>query len=214
MRGLVEYYQETKMLNMTKDIIKYILIGAILIFSIVNFLNPKIEYVDVPVRIEVPVPVIEKVHDTVYVPKPYEVLVESPVNEELTDSLSKANTVIDSLKAYKDFTVKRKYTQVFDDSTQTITVFAETTGTLDALQASYKTKPRTVVLDTVLSIPVPKYNEFYGGFSVGMPINEEPAFGVTPILKADLYLKTKTNRIISLSLDTRQHVFIGYAWRF
>ena len=120
---------------------KYGLLGIGFAFMLLYFFSPRVKHVKVPIKIEVPVPVIQKEFDTVYVPKPYKVLKDAPINKKLKDSLSKAKSVIDSLNAYKNFAIKRKYTQIFDDSTQTITVFAETTGTLDALQAKYKTKP-------------------------------------------------------------------------
>jgi hypothetical protein len=197
-----------------KDNLKYIVIGVILIFGIINFINPKIEYVDVPVRIEVPIPSIKKVHDTVYIPVPYKVLVNSPVNKKLSDSLDKANTIIDSLKAYKDFVIKRKYTQVFDDSTQTITVFAETTGTLDALQASYKTKPRVISLDTIIKVEIPARSMFFYGGSIGLPVFDNNTLNVTPVFKADLYLKTKKDLLINLSVDTDGRVWGGYSIKF
>ncbi len=197
-------------MNIIKNNWKNLLISAGIVFGMLYFLNPKIEEVEVPVRIEVKVPVIEKVHDTIEKPVPYKVLVDSPVNEQLRDSLSEAKSVIDSLRAYKAFTVKRQYTQSFDDETQTITVFAETTGTLDKLQASYKTKPKTILLDTVLTIKVPKYNKFFGGISVGVPVNNN----IKPIFKADLYLKTKNNNLWNISFDTQRIVWIGHAWEF
>lgn len=195
-------------------VIKNILVVVAVVFVALYFFNPRIEEVKVPVTIEVKVPVIEKVHDTIEVLVPYETLVNSPINKGLKDSLNKANTTIDSLRAYKAFTVKRKYSQIFDDSTQTITVFAETTGTLDKLQASYKTKPRSIVIDTILTIPIPKYNEFYGGFSVGVPIITNTGINPTPTFKADLYLKTKNNNIWSVSFDTNKTLWVGHAWQF
>lgn len=130
-----------------------VLVGMAIMFFIKK---PQIKEVKVPFRVEVEVPVIEKVFDTVF--EPQEIIKKVVVkNEKLIEEYKKAN---DSLKEalFNSAVTVREYREVFEDSTITITVGAKVTGTLNSLVAEYKTKPRIIVVDTTLTVDVPDYS--------------------------------------------------------
>lgn len=112
--------------------------------------------IDVPIKIDVPIPPIVDSFPPIVYPKPIKIPVTNPINKELQKELDKVKSERDSLKVYKEFVVKRVYKEKFEDSIQTIIVDAETTGTLDLLGVKYETKPRTIKVDTVVPIKLPK----------------------------------------------------------
>ena len=63
-------------------------------------------------------------------------------------------------------------------------------------------------------IPIPKYNEFYGGFELGIPVIKIPTLDVNPLIKGNLYLKTKKDRLWNLSIDSEGRILGGHAWKF
>lgn len=182
-------------------------IGAVVTFTLKQC---NTETIEVPVTIEVEVPVIEYVHDTIYdpVPVPYAV---KEVDTALVAEYKKAN---DSLKTelFEQAVKINTYKETFDDSIQTITVNAKTVGTLSSLSVDYKTKPRTIKVDTVLQIEVPKNDRSLSPYAeVGVPTNIGEI-----VFKAGIDYKTKNNWIFGLSYDTdkRRWIKIGKAFNF
>jgi len=206
----------------------YIIIG-LSILCILLFIKScdekEIIEIEVPVKVEVPVPVVEKEYDTIYYPTPTGYPVENPVNIDLKDKLNNAISIIDSLNTYKDFAIKREYKEVFDDSIQTITVSAETTGTLDKLQTTYKTKPRNVTLDTIvkLEVEVPFKTKFAIGGELGVPLQSIRDIYNTPegsiiikqpfVGKLNFFVDTK-KIIFNAAIDTDKRAWLGAAYKF
>ena len=162
------------------------------------FILPReVEEIQVPINVEVPVPVVEHVFDTIIKPVPVynEVTV---VDTSLVESYRRAN---DSLrqKLFEEAVTIRDYREIFEDSIQTITVDANVTGTLNKLNASYKTKPRTVTLDTTVTAKVPiKKNSVTLYVEAGLPSTLEEA-----VFKYGADFKMKNNFVIGASKDTR-----------
>lgn len=137
-----------------KNIIITFIISFLLGGITVYFLK-KCKTKTITVEVEVPVPpIIDSFPYKVPVPKPYPV--ENPINKELAHKLNEANNIIDSLKVYKEFAVKRSYTEVFEDTIQTITVDAEATGTIDLMRVKYIQKERTIKVPIEIETPITK----------------------------------------------------------
>lgn len=136
------------------------------------------EVIKVPVKIEVPIPPVKDSFPSIDNPKPIEpsnpIYIKNPINKILQDSLNKVITERDSLRIYKEFTVKRQYQEKFEDSIQTIIVDTETTGTMDKIKVKYEQKPRTIIIDTVTPIKVPKQVKFSAGGELILPDTESP----------------------------------------
>lgn len=182
-----------------------VLIGMAIMFFI---RKPQIKEVKVPFRVEVKVPVIEKVFDTVY-PK---AKVVKEVDTSLVEQYKKAN---DSLKKalFKSAVTVREYKEVFEDSTITITVGANVTGTLNSLIAEYKTKPRVVVLDTTLTVDVPDYSRSISVYGeLGMPTIQ--GIEASPVFKAGFDISNKRNWIWGGSYDTEKRVWLKLGKKF
>jgi hypothetical protein len=204
-----------KIYNDNKTNLIFIGFGIVIGIFLMYFMQkPTIKKVPFRVKIEVPVPVIKKEFDTIY--KPYPVYVKGEVKIDslyykewlkLTDSISRN-------KAYKNVITINEYNTKFEDDILTMNIYSKTRGTLLEIKPNYKTKPRIIPLDTTLNIPIPKYNEFYGGFEVGLPVMNMSTLDIQPILKGNLYLKTKKDNLWSLSFDSEGRGFVGHAWKF
>lgn len=202
-------------LDLIKKNWKDIAIAVGVVFIILYFVSPKVEEVEVPVTIEVPIPVIEKEFDTIKIPtpvyiksKPKKVIDSVYYNKykQLKDSVAK-----DSV--FKDAITINEYNTKFEDDTLTINIFSKTRGTLLEQVAKYKTKPRVIPFDTIIKVKIPPKAKLFGGFSLGVPIRESIT-DVEPIVKADLILKTKGDNLINLSFDNRGRAWVGVAWKF
>lgn len=185
-----------------------VLVGMAIMFFIKK---PQIKEVKVPFRVEVEVPVIEKVFDTVF--EPQEIIKKVVVkNEKLIEEYKKAN---DSLKEalFNSAVTVREYREVFEDSTITITVGAKVTGTLNSLVAEYKTKPRIIVVDTTLTVDVPDYSRsvvIYG--EVGMPTMQNTQ--APPVIKVGFDISNKKNWVWGGSYDTEKRVWVKIGKKF
>lgn len=182
-----------------------VLIGMAIMFFI---RKPQIKEVKVPFKVEVKVPVIEKVFDTVY-PK---AKVVKEVDTSLVEQYKKAN---DSLKKalFESAVTVREYKEVFEDSTITITVGAKVTGTLNSLIAEYKTKPRVVVLDTTLTVDVPDYSRSISVYGeLGVPTIQE--IEAPPVFKVGLDISNKKNWILGGSYDTEKRFWVKLGKKF
>jgi len=185
-----------------------VLVGMAIMFFIKK---PQIKEVKVPFRVEVEVPVIEKVFDTVF--EPQEIIKSVVVkNDKLIEEYKKAN---DSLKEalFNSAVTVREYREVFEDSTITITVGAKVTGTLNSLVAEYKTKPRIIVVDTTLTVDVPDYSRsivVYG--EAGMPTMQNTQ--APPVLKVGFDISNKKNWVWGGSYDTEKRVWVKIGKKF
>lgn len=199
---------------------KDIALIAGIVFTMMYFFKPKIKEVKIPIRIEVPVPVIENDFDTVKDPIPIPPKKDKnnkpiiQIDSTYYDKYIKLKDSVERDSMFKKAIEINTYKEKVEDDSITINLTMKVRGKLLEYQAGYKTKPRTILLDTTVTVPIPKYNEFYGGFSLGLPLTKQPLDGVTPIFKIDSYLKTKNDNIWSLSFDSRNYIFIGHAWKF
>jgi len=209
------------MINKIKNIALVVISILAIVFGILYFsVNTEKIIVKVPVKIDVPVPVKEFVYDTIIKPVPYIVEINNPLNEDLERQLVNSKTIIDSLKIYKDFAVKRKYSEVFDDSIQIIIVNAETTGTLDKLQATYKTKPRSIPIDieVPVEINVPFKSKLFLGTELAMPLQKYDQINQT-VIRNNLRVGVKAgldtrNFIYSIGIDTDTYANLGIYYKF
>jgi hypothetical protein len=190
-----------------KDILPWALLALALWFLWGEFNEkPEIEYV--PVEVEVQVPVVEKVFDTIYQPKPIpvkETVIDSTFYEKyvpLKDSVQK-----DSL--FKEAIKINEYETTFEDSVQTIKVYSKTRGKLISQTAEYKTKPFTITVKDSVPI-IPKVKAFVG-VEAGVPTI--PHLATRPVAKANFMLLTKKQNIISVSYDTEGRVWVGKTWK-
>ena len=182
--------------------IKQIIIGVVIGLAIMFTLKEcNTEIIEVPVRVEVEVPVVVKEFDTIYepVPVPYTVV---ELDTTLVEEYKKAN---DSLKQeiFNSAVTVREYKEIFEDSIQTITVGANVTGTLNSLSVGYETKPRTIVIDTVIPVKVPtKPFTIYG--EVGVPTN---LLYPQVVFKAGADYKINKTFVVGGSYDTQGRVW-------
>lgn len=191
-----------------------IIIGFI--FMIMYFFSPKTEEIKVPIRVEVPVPVIKKEFDTIYEPKPYPVYKKGKIVKEIDSAYYEMYMALnDSLK--KDSMLKKAitinaYKEKIEDDTITINLNMKVRGDLLSYQVGYKTKPYSIPLDTTLNVKIPTKSILFIGGGVGVPLTQNPLF-VTPLVKGGLYLKTKGDNLINIEFDTQGRGWIGYAWK-
>lgn len=168
------------------------------------FFNKETSTIEVPVIIEVPIPGIQNTFDPIELPipkteKPRLILEKDFVK---ADSITK-----DSL--YKDAVKERFYSEIFKDSTQSITVNTKVQGKLLKQQISYDIFSRTIQLDTIIEIPTPNKLKVFGLVELG-----SSTINIEPVVKSSVLFKTKTDKIISLSVDTQKNAYIGYGFKF
>lgn len=188
---------------------------AVAILLYLYVFNPQVEEVEIPVRFEVPVPVVEKEFDTIKLPPE---IIRVPGKTEIDSAYYKQYLALkDSIQKdslFKEAIKIREYKPTVEDDTIKIDVYAKVRGELLETAIKYKTKPRTVTLDTTLTVPIPRKAKLFGGFSLGMPIVDKPDLNVTPVFKGGLFLKTKKDGLIKVEFDTQGRVWAGYAWKF
>lgn len=198
---------------MKNNIIGFI-IGILAGICIMFFLKkPIIKEIKVPFKVEVQVPVIEKEFDTIYEPVPITQIVKV-FDTTLVEEYKKANDSL-KMKLFESAVTVRDYEETFDDTIQTITVNMNVTGKLNSVFAKYITKPRTVLLDTIITVDVPDYSRsvsLYG--EVGMPTQK--ASKSSPVLKAGFDISNKKNWVWGGSFDTEKRAWlkIGKKWHY
>lgn len=208
----------------TKDYAIIFLIGVIILLAIKGCEDVETIEVEVPVNIEVPVPVVEHKFDTIYLPK--EIKKEVKVVDTMyLDKYIRLKDSVDKLEFIKDAITIREYSEKFEDSIQNIYVFSEVTGRLNSQTVRYVTKERVIKLDTTINttIDVPYKNKFAIGGEIGIPLkgvqgiyNGNIKVGeVAPstLVKANLYLDTK-KMLYNISIDTDSRVYLGGAYKF
>lgn len=184
----------------------FFLLGALIAYLLID---KEKEVIEVPVEFEVEVPVFQKEFDTI---KSIEYVKVKDVDTSLVSKFRKAN---DSLKEqlFIQQSTYKQYTQKFEDSLQTITVSAEATS-LRSLSASYKTKPFSVKVDTVLQYEIaPPKMEFSLYIEGGVPTS---ILNPGIVGKAGVDVKNKKGLIYGISFDTEQRLWgkIGKTFKF
>lgn len=177
--------------------------------------NKEPEIIEVPIKIEVPVPVIEKVFDTVY----YPVSVPSKSGNKKIDSTyikkweSLKNDSIAREILFKKAIEIKEYRERVEDDTITINLALKVRGDLLNYQVDYKTKPRNIILDTVIKIPNPSVHKIFLGGEVVLPSVSGPSF--TPSVAPGVIFIPKDNKhVYKVSYDfINKTVTGGLYWR-
>jgi len=201
---------------MTNNIYKIALI-VVSIIAILLFVkscqDKETVTMDIPIEIDVPVPVVERVIDTVYKDS---IVVRwlKPDKEVVIEYRNSNYETQDSL--YVDATTIRNYLEVVEDDILIGEIFMQTQGKLNKYNFEYKTKPRIIRVDTVIrkTLEIPYNNRFAIGAQVGNPIGK--TFQGTleqPKLRFDTYLDTK-NILLNVSTDTDGYLWVGAAYKF
>lgn len=198
-----------KLLQNIKQFIKFDFktITIIVLSFIIYFLTQKpnnIEYVEVPTIVEVEVPGKQGEIRIDSIPVPY--AVKNPINDELVAKYEKANDSIKKLLFIMSI-AEKEYNISFKDSIQNIDVYSKLkNGELVNQTVTYDIFPRTETVETIVKVPVPKYNKILVGGELGIPINNNNK----PVGKFNLMFQNKKDNILSLSYDTNGTGWVGY----
>ncbi len=167
------------------------------------------EIVEVPVRIEVPVPGIDGKTDTIYKPVPIRVEVPERGMNDLLDKYASTLDSLERLKMFIDAITVREYNNTFEDDTIKISTFSEVRGELLKQSNEYYIKPRTIVVDTVIDVQIPRSNSFYlaGGVRSSFPIE-------TPVGVLKGVFINKKNNMLGLEAGTDGSFGVFYGIRF
>lgn len=210
-----------------------IIILVLLIFGVASFLmlQPKEKQtMSVPVKIELILPEVTGVSDTVYldsiVYKDRVVYKEHKPDKELLAAYLNAKDSISKLNLHLDAITERNYSISYTDSVQTVNVHSRLRGHLLSQSIDYTIPERTATVDTTLNIPVEKHIEFYGLAKIGIPfyplqqrvnVNGDDVWipsnsGLAG--SATLIMKNKRDDLFSISIDTELRGYIGYGVKF
>lgn len=196
----------------------YIIFG-LLIACVILFIRgcKDVETVTIktPVYIEVPVPVVEKVFDTIK--EPYPVYVKADT-VRVTEYINASDSLQQSM--FEEAITVREYNEKFEDDYIIGNVYSKTTGTLDAQSFEYKTKPRVIIVDTTITqeIEVPYKNKLFVGGELGMPLQKYDQINESIIrnnikARVNLGLDTK-NFIYNTAIDTDTYLWLGVNYKF
>ena len=185
----------------------WFIVGVIFFMLWVSQCNKDPEVIEVPVEIEVEIPVVEKVHDTILIPVDSGVVVE--VDSIYYKEYLKLKDSVQKDSAYKEAIKIREYNQEFDDDFQTTTVYSKTRGTLLEQSVSYKTKPKTIIVKDTIEIKTK--NSFALGAEIGVPTIQN--LDATPVIKGGVEFTNKKGNAFSLSYDTEGRAWVGYKFK-
>lgn len=189
--------------------IEYWKISTIVLTIIILFLTQcEREVVEVPVKIEVPVPAVKGKTDTIYIPKPVYVEVPEKGMNELLDKYASTMDSLERLKMYIDAITVREYNNTFENDTIKIDTWSRVRGELLAQSNDYFIKPYTIALDTVIEVQKPRFNALflYGGIKSSIDFK-------TPAFEAKLIFKNKKDNLLSIGIDTKGNVSGGYGFK-
>jgi len=166
------------------------------------FMKGEIVYVDVPVTIEVPIPVVKVERDTVYLPTPLPPANSSPV---IDSTYYKKYLDLMGDKVRQDSLFKaairiNEYRERIEDDTLIIDFYTKNRGELLEYQIGYETKPRNIIIDTTLKIPIPLKGAIYYGGGLNLPTQS----GSTELLTVEaglMFLPKKKNRMYGVSYN-------------
>lgn len=197
-----------------KNILYYII--TLIVGIAIGFFIRKCEKenIQVPIVITVPVPQLIGNFKPI-APKPLPPINNIiEINNKLVEEYKKAN---DSLKKvlFENAVTIHRYTEKFEDTVQTIIVNAKTTGTLDSLNVSYKTKPFKIKIDTIIQIKVPAPKRSLNIYGETGVIFKSPLDN-TPVLKGGIDIQNRKNWIYGASYDTDKRIWLklGKGFKF
>jgi hypothetical protein len=187
-----------------KHFFKYTTAICVIIIFFLTQCEGEKEIIEVPIKIEVPVPAIEGKFEPIKAPEP--IIVEVPTIDKqkefiLMDSIGKLNAYIEAITV-------REYLNTFEDDTIKIDTWSKVRGELLAQSNDYFIKPRTIQLDTVIEIQKPAFNALflYGGTKYH--------FGTQSVaFEAKLIFKNKRNNLLSIGVDSEGTVSGGYGFK-
>ena len=191
-------------------LIPYLIIAVLGVFLYFQ-LTKDVEIVEVPVRVEVPVPVVKVEFDTILDPYPVYIEGKTIIDSTYFEKYINLKDSVEKRKLFIEAIAIRDYHETVEDDTLKIDINMRVQGFLKSYQVSYKTKPRTILLDTILPLAIPKRSRLYGSIETVIPTNQ---FEFQPVLKVGLMLKTKSDRIYSVSIDTDGRLWGGFAYPF
>lgn len=187
------------------DFKTFIITGLLVIILFFPRENTVTEIVEVPVKIEVPIPGKEGTSDTIYLPSPVK-FVNNPVNDSLVEAYKKSNDSIQKLNLFIDAIKMREYVNIFTDSTQSVTVNTTTRGSIVSQHITYDIYPSTINIDTSVTYS-PKYrSSIYLNGELGLPLLSNEI--ANPNVKLGVILQYK-KRLYNISLDTQGYVYGG-----
>lgn len=193
---------------MNRDLFSFLegaLVAVILTFY---FMKKEIIEVEVPVLIEVPVPVVEKVFKTVR--EPYAVKGDTVIDSIYYDRYIALKDSVARDSLYKEAITIRTYNEKVEDNILTISLEATVRGELLDYKLGYKTKPRTVTLDTVIKVAIPMKPSIYGGAYIYLPPSNsiiQPS-----IIPTIMYKNRKSTIIYSIGYDVVNKGYIAGAF--
>lgn len=193
-----------------KKYLKYIP-WAILIIGSIFFIRqcgekPVVEYV--PVEVEVLVPSVEKVFDTIYEPKPYPVKVKE-IDSTYYEKYKKLKDSVQKDSMFKESIKINEYNQKFEDTLQVIDVYSKTRGNLLEQSVKYTTKPYYISKKD--SVEIKQKWSLSIGSELGVStvsLVENPV-----ILKGNVVIKNKRGNTTSISYDTQGTFWLGKSWK-
>jgi hypothetical protein len=187
-----------------KHFFKYTTAICIAIILFLTQCEGKKEIIEVPIKIEVPVPAIEGKFEPIEAPEP--IIVQVPTIDKqrkfvLMDSIGKLNAYIEAITV-------REYENTFEDDTIKIDTWSKVRGELLSQSNEYFIKPRTIQLDTVIEVQKPTFNAlfFYGGIKYSL-IDKSVAF------EAKLMFKNKRDNLLSVGVDSDGYISAGYGFK-
>ncbi len=180
-----------------KNIIISFIVGLIVGATAMYFIKqPKPVEVEVPIVMEVPVPVISKEYSKVFFPVFKESKIDSNYYNKYKE-LKKDSIKVDSL--IKELVTIRTYNEKVEDDTISINLKANVRGTLLDYQIGYKTKPYTIPLDTTIKVKIPQSPKFYFGAMVSAEFkNPNDNIGIGPTAA---FLNRKQTKLFTFSYD-------------
>lgn len=191
-------------MQINKNIIIIGLSIVILIMSYFLFQPKDIKTVEVPIVIEVPVPGKISTFPPIELPKPK---IAKPRPDLKNTFVNSDSITKDSL--YNDAITERSYDLEFKDSIQSIKTKTTVLGKMLSQSLEYEIYPSVVKLDTVVTIDVPVKTNFYGHLEIGSQLNE-----LKPVLKANIIIKSKKNKLYSIGYDTNNNAWFGGSIKF
>jgi hypothetical protein len=199
-----------------KNIKEIIIAIAVLfiVYLVYDKFTAKPEFVEVPVRIEVPIPCKDGkiIRDTILVPKYVEVT--NPVNDTLLKKYQEAKDSIAQLELYRDAITTRIYNEKFEDDVLSINVETKVQGKmLDQDITNYYVKPSRIIVDTTLTVKVPQKINILGGAELGMPLPSMELHTGNPIVKFHLGVQNKKGNILTIGIDTQRNGYVGYTMK-
>lgn len=150
-----------------------------------------------------------KIHDTIVkdsiIFKNKTISVINPLDKELVINYLKAKDSIDKLNLFINAVKINKYKENFDNKDISLTIEAETTGTLNYIKPTYIIKEKTI--DVPVKIKQTVFAIYTGVETYNNTLLNN--FGI----KIDLGIQNKKGDIYTAGFDTNNNIYIGYKLR-